>query len=102
MLTAEKNICFGLSRNGTKYVRFDSERLDKSLSGSLGMPKRVDERRAILREVIKQRAQARGRGANPATKKRDLDYTTCTTVNMWLADTGCGYDLVSKRETASK
>ena len=44
--------------------------------------------------------KARERGANPATRKRDLGYAKCGLVKMWRVDTGCGYDLVSKREVA--
>ena len=29
-----------------------------------------------------------------------MDFATCSMVKMWLVDTGCGYDLVSKREVA--
>ena len=33
-------------------------------------------------------------------KKRDLNYAKCGLMKMWLVDTGCGYDFVSKREVA--
>ena len=46
------------------------------------------------------RAQARERGATLAFKKRAFNFVKCGMVKMWLVDTGCGYDLVSKRETA--
>ena len=49
---------------------------------------------------IQERVEARGPGANPAFHKRDLNYAKCGLVKMWLVDTGCGYDLVSKREVA--
>ena len=49
---------------------------------------------------IKKLAKARDRGANPAFRQRNFDYVKCGTVKMWLVDSGCGYDLVSKRETA--
>ena len=44
----------GLSRKGTNFVGLDSERLDKSLSGSADMSGKVDARRARLRQIIKQ------------------------------------------------
>jgi len=49
--------------------------------------------------MIRQRAQARERGATPAFKKRDFNFVKCGMVKEWLVDTGCGYDLVSQRET---
>ena len=49
---------------------------------------------------VKERVKARGPGANPAFRKRDVNYATCGLVKMWLVDTGCGYDLVSQREVA--
>ena len=52
---------FGLSRKGTNFVCFDSERLDKSLSGSADMSGKIDERRVKLRQIIKQHVEARGR-----------------------------------------
>ena len=64
------------------------------------MPERNDDRRIKLRQMIKQRAEAPERGAIPAAKIQDLDYTIFSKVKMWLVDTGCGYDIVSKRETA--
>ena len=54
----------------------------------------------IIRVKIRDRAEAREPGANPAFHKRDLNYAKCGLVKMWLVDTGCGYDLVSKREVA--
>jgi hypothetical protein len=62
----------------------------------------VDDRKVLkikLRAKIRQRAQARERGATPAFKKRDVNFVKCGMVKEWLVDTGCGYDLVSKRET---
>ena len=56
--------------------------------------------RKKIRVKIQERAEARGLGANPAFHKRDLVYAKCGLVKMWLVDTGCGYDLVSKREVA--
>ena len=53
-----------------------------------------------IRVKIRERAEAREPGANPAFHKRDLNYAKCGLVKMWLVDTGCGYDLVSKREVA--
>ena len=53
-----------------------------------------------IREHIQERVEARGLGANPAFHKRDLNYAKCGLVKMWPVDTGCGYDLVSKREVA--
>ena len=52
-----------------------------------------------LKAKIRKRAQARERGATLAIKKRDFNFVKCGMVKMWLVDTGCGYDLVSKRET---
>ena len=49
---------------------------------------------------IKKQAKARERGAIPAFRQRNYDYAKCGMVKMWLVDTGCGYDLVSKREVA--
>ena len=49
---------------------------------------------------IPQRDQARERGATFAFKQRDLNLVKCGMVKMWLVDTGCGYDIVAKRETA--
>ena len=54
----------------------------------------------IIRVKIRDRAEAREPGANPAFHKRDLNYAKCGLVKMWLVDTGCGYDLVSMREVA--
>ena len=51
-----------------------------------------------LKAKIRQRAQARERGAIPAFKKRDFNFVKCGMVKERLLDTGCGYDLVSKRE----
>ena len=56
--------------------------------------------RKRVRVKIQERAEARGLGANPAFHKRDRNYAKCGLVKMWLVDTGCGYDLVSKREVA--
>ena len=53
-----------------------------------------------LRINIHERAEARGPVANPAFHQRELNYAKCGLVQMWLVDTGCGYDLVSKREVA--
>ena len=53
-----------------------------------------------IRVKIRERAEARGPGANPAFHKRDLNYAKCGLVKMRLVDTGCGYDIVSKREVA--
>ena len=47
--------------------------------------------------MIQERAEARGPGANPVFYKRELNYAKCGLVEMWVVDTGCGYDLVSKR-----
>ena len=52
-----------------------------------------------LAAKIKQRAEARERGAITSFKQRDFNYVKCGMVKMWLVDTGCGYDLVSRRET---
>ncbi|MFM7988610.1 MAG: hypothetical protein ACKPKO_55790, partial [Candidatus Fonsibacter sp.] len=46
----------------------------------------------------------RSEGALPAsynTKKRDMSYTECTVINEWLIDTGCGQDLLSKKDVAN-
>ena len=48
-----------------------------------------------LTSKVRKQAKARERGANPASRKRDLDFVKCSLVKMWLADIGCGYDLVS-------
>ena len=53
-----------------------------------------------LRAKCKKLAPAREMGANPASRKRDLDYAKCSLVKPRLVDAGCGYDLVSKREVA--
>ena len=45
-----------------------------------------------------ERAEARGPGANPASRTRGLNYATCSLVKVFFADTGCGHDIVSMRE----
>ena len=47
-----------------------------------------------------KRAEARETGASLASRQRDLDFAGCSMVKMSLVGTGCGYDLVSKREVA--
>ena len=56
--------------------------------------------RTKAQDEKKERAKARGPGANPASRKRNLDYAKCGLVKIWPVDTRCGYDLVSKREVA--
>ena len=61
----------------------------------------ADKRKLLkgkLTAKIRKRSQARERGATPAFKKRDL--SSVAWLKMWPVDTVCGYDLVSKRETA--
>ena len=63
----------------------------------------TDKRKQLklkLTDRVRKQAQARERGANPASRKRDLDFVKCSLMNIWLVDTGSGYDLVSKRESA--
>ena len=51
-------------------------------------------------ERVKKQAKARARGTNQASRKRDLDFVGFSLVKMRLVDSGCGYDVVSKREIA--
>jgi hypothetical protein len=80
----------------------DSSSSDDDLSNSLGKELPSSGRRqrlkVKLKEKIRQRAQARERGATPAFKKRDFNFVKCGMVKEWLVDTGCGYDLVSQNE----
>ena len=62
-------------------------------------PWKADERKQLklrLATKITKQAKARERGAIPAFRQRNYDYAKCGMVNMWP---GCGYDIVSKRET---
>ena len=51
-----------------------------------------------LRATVRKQAKARESGANPASRKRDLDFVKRALEKRWLVDTGCGYELVSARE----
>ena len=77
---------------------------DGSSSESSGSNLNMADRRKLLKERLKakirKRAHARERGSTPAFKKRDFNFVKCGMVKMWLVDTGCDYDIVSKRETA--
>ena len=56
--------------------------------------------RTKIKTKTKERVKARGPGANRASRQRNLDYAKCGLVKMWIVATGCGYDLVPKREVA--
>ena len=80
----------------TSFSDGDSSNSSEDSAGS------VDNRKLLkikLKAKVRQRAQARERGAILAFKKRDFNFVKCGMVREWLVDTGCGYDLVSKRET---
>ena len=72
---------FGLSRDGSSFIKFDSEKLDESFNRKNGILRRSHPVNDNMREKIKQRAEARGQGANPASKQRDLDYVKCSKVS---------------------
>ena len=54
--------------------------------------------RLTVRARIKKRAVACETGASLASRSRDMDFAKCSMMKVWLVDTGCGYDIVSKRE----
>ncbi len=81
----------------------DTSTSDGSSSDSSESSLKSVDKRKLLKEKskakIRKRALARERGATLAFKKRDFNFVKCGIVKMWLVDTGCGYDLVFKRET---
>ena len=59
------------------------------------------ERRQVIRDKIRNHEIARERGSSPSERAAPAKKLPDQAIQLWLIDTGCGHDLVSRKEISA-
>ena len=60
-----------------------------------------EERRRLIRDKVRSREIARERGSSPSERAAPAKRLPDQAIQLWLIDTGCGHDLVSRKEISA-